>query len=90
MAPIDFLPLSAAPPFLARQQSRLAAILRWRFSPVVHPVAQARWGPRARGAPSIASGPSITIEAAMVRARKRQIKENHHGDHRHLQEDRRE
>jgi hypothetical protein len=28
MAPIDFLPLSAAPPFLAKQQSRLAAILR--------------------------------------------------------------
>jgi hypothetical protein len=28
MAPIDFLPLPAAPPFLAKQQSRLAAILR--------------------------------------------------------------
>jgi len=28
MAPIDFLPLPAAPSFLAKQQSRLAAILR--------------------------------------------------------------
>ena len=27
-APIDFLPLPAAPSFLAKQESRLAAILR--------------------------------------------------------------
>jgi len=56
MAPIDFLPLPAAPAFLAEQQSRPAAILRWRCSPQT-------------GAPAVASGRSITIEAAMVRAR---------------------
>ncbi|MDH6264439.1 uncharacterized protein (DUF736 family) [Bradyrhizobium sp. BR13661] len=50
MAPIDFLPLPAAPSFLAEQESRSAAILRPRFGP--------------SGAPSIASGLSITIEAA--------------------------
>jgi len=33
MAPIDFLPLPASPSFLAKQQSRLAAILRWRCGP---------------------------------------------------------
>ncbi|MBI1261717.1 MAG: hypothetical protein GC184_08320 [Rhizobiales bacterium] len=33
MAPIDFLPLPAAPSFLANQQSRLAAILRSRCGP---------------------------------------------------------
>ncbi|MGH6753503.1 MAG: hypothetical protein ACREDP_15165, partial [Bradyrhizobium sp.] len=48
----NFLPLPAAPSFLARQESPSFA---------VEPP---------RGAPSIASGPSITIEAAMVRARK--------------------
>jgi uncharacterized protein (DUF736 family) len=48
----NFLPLPAAPSFLARQESPSFA---------VEPL---------RGAPSIASGPSITIEAAMVRARK--------------------
>jgi uncharacterized protein (DUF736 family) len=48
----NFLPLPAAPPFLAKQESSSFA---------VEPL---------RGAPSIASGPSITIEAAMVRARK--------------------
>jgi uncharacterized protein (DUF736 family) len=48
----NFLPLPAAPSFLARQESPSFA---------VEPL---------RGAPSIASGLSITIEAAMVRARK--------------------
>jgi uncharacterized protein (DUF736 family) len=48
----NFLPLPAAPPFLAKQESSSFA---------VEPL---------RGAPSIACGPSITIEAAMVRARK--------------------
>ena len=48
----NFLPLPAAPSFLARQESPSFA---------VEPL---------RGAPSFASGPSITIEAAMVRARK--------------------
>ena len=47
----NFLPLPAAPSFLARQESSSFA---------VRPL----WG-----APSIASGLSITIEAAMVRAR---------------------
>jgi uncharacterized protein (DUF736 family) len=48
----NFLPLPAAPPFLAKQESSSFA---------VEPL---------RGAPSIASGQLITIEAAMVRARK--------------------
>jgi uncharacterized protein (DUF736 family) len=47
----NFLPLPAAPSFLARQESSSFA---------VEPL---------RGAPSIASGLSIAIEAAMVRAR---------------------
>jgi uncharacterized protein (DUF736 family) len=51
----DFLPLPAAPSFLARQESRACAVLR--FAAV------------ASDAPSIASGRSIAIEAAMVRAR---------------------
>jgi hypothetical protein len=37
------------------------------------------------GEPSVASGPLIAIEAAMARARKHLIKENHNGNHRHLQ-----
>jgi uncharacterized protein (DUF736 family) len=48
----NFLPLPAAPSFLAKQESSSFA---------VEPL---------RGAPSIASGQPITIEAAMVRARK--------------------
>jgi uncharacterized protein (DUF736 family) len=55
MAPIDFLPLPAAPSFLARQQSRSRAILRCAAV--------------ASDAASIASGLSIAIEAAMARAR---------------------
>jgi len=51
MAPIDFLPLPAAPPFLAKQQSRLAAILRCAAV--------------ASDAASIAFGLPIAIEAAM-------------------------
>jgi hypothetical protein len=47
----NFLPLPAAPSFLASQESPSFA---------VRPL---------RGAPSIASGLSIAIEAAMVRAR---------------------
>ncbi|MGZ9071986.1 MAG: hypothetical protein ACXW3G_03530, partial [Rhodoplanes sp.] len=57
MAPIDFLPLPAAPSFLAKQQSRLAAILRCAAV--------------ASDAASIAFGLPIAIEAAMVRARNR-------------------
>jgi uncharacterized protein (DUF736 family) len=57
MAPIDFLPLPAAPSFLAKQQSRLAAILRCTAV--------------ASDAASIAFGLPIAIEAAMVRARNR-------------------
>jgi uncharacterized protein (DUF736 family) len=56
MAPIDFLPLPAAPSFLAKQQSRLAAILRCAAV--------------ASDAASIAFGLPIAIEAAMARARK--------------------
>jgi uncharacterized protein (DUF736 family) len=54
----DFLPLSAAPPFLAKQQSRFGAVLRCAAV--------------ASDAASIASGPPIAIEAAMVRARSRE------------------
>jgi len=49
--------------------SRQRPALRWARRS--HPVAQARQGPRA-GEPSIASGLSIAIEAAMVRARGRE------------------
>ena len=52
-------------PFLARQESLTAAILR--CAPArAHPIAPARWGPRAAGASSIASGLPIAIEAAVV------------------------
>ena len=54
----DFLPLPAAPPFLAKQQSRFGAVLRCAAV--------------ASDAASIASGPPIAIEAAMVRARGRE------------------
>ncbi len=43
--------------------------------------------PRERGAPAVASGLSIAIEAARTRARNSKT-EKEHGDHRHLQEDR--
>ena len=55
MAPIDFLSLPAAPSFLAKQQSGLAAILRCAAV--------------ASDAAPIAFGLPIAIEAAMVRAR---------------------
>jgi uncharacterized protein (DUF736 family) len=55
MAGNDFLPLTAVPSFLAQQQSR--------FPPSSADAAAAS------GAPSIAFGLPITIEAAMVRAR---------------------
>jgi uncharacterized protein (DUF736 family) len=54
----DFLPLPAAPSFLANQQSRSGAILRCAAV--------------ASDAASIASGPPIAIEAAVVRARSRE------------------
>jgi len=55
----NFLPLPAAPSFRAQQESP-----PWLSSPILTPSAQPRRGPRARGAPSIASGLPIAIETA--------------------------
>ena len=57
----NFLPLPAAPSFLSRQESSSFAV-----RPQAYP---SKLGTPGRGAPSIVSGPSIAIEAAMVRAR---------------------
>lgn len=61
--PGDFLPLPAAPAFLAKQETLPAAILRWRS------------GPQA-GAAAIAFGRAIAIEAAMGAGSRDQSKEN--------------
>jgi len=57
----NFLPLPAAPSFLAEQESSSFAV-----RPQAYP---SELGPRGWGAPPSVSGPSIAIEAAMVRAR---------------------
>jgi len=57
----NFLPLPAAPSFLAGQESSSFAV-----RPQAYP---SELGTRGWGAPPSVSGPSIAIEAAMVRAR---------------------
>jgi hypothetical protein len=59
MAPIDFLPLPATPSFLAKQQSRLAAILRWRCGPGGCVVDRLRPVDRHRGRNGAGSKPQI-------------------------------
>jgi hypothetical protein len=64
----DFLPLGHGP-FLAKQETRLQAVLRSRFGTSC--------------AAAIAFGRSITIEAALGGLGE-QTKETSHGDHRHV------
>ena len=72
MTPAKFLPLPAAPPFLASQETRR--------SPSSADAAVAS------DAPSIASGLSDRHRGRNGAGSKPVIKENYHGDHRHLQE----